>query len=92
MKRFLTGLLAVLFVCGLTGFSTAGMMDDLKGQADQATDTMESKGAEASQSIKAQGTAKEKGGSMMDQVKEGAKEKTEDAKEKTNEMIDNVGK
>ena len=50
---------------------------------------MESKEAEGAQSIEAQGAAKEEGGSMggsmMDQVKEGAKEKT-------NEMIDNVGK
>ncbi len=89
MKRFVTGLMAVLFVFGLTGMSSAGMMDDLKGKAEeakgQASETMENKEAEAGQSIEAQGAAKEEGGGMMDQVKEGAKEKT-------NEMIDNVGK
>ncbi len=93
MKRFVTGLMAVVFLIVFAGMSSAGMMDALKGKAEeaqaQAGETMESKEAEGAQSIEAQGAAKEEGGnmggSMMDQVKEGAKEKT-------NEMIDNVGK
>ena len=85
--------MAAWFLVGLAGFTSAGMMDALKGKAEeaqeQASETMENKQAEAGQSIEAQGAAKEEsgsmGGGMMDQVKEGAKEKT-------NEMIDSVGK
>lgn len=89
MKRSIAGLLAVLFAFGLAGVSTAGMMDSLKGKAEEAKEqahgTMESTEAEAGKSIEAKEATKPEAGSMMDQVKEGAKEKT-------NEMIDNVGK
>ena len=96
MRKSVAGLLSVLFVFGLASVSAAGMMDSLKGQAEgakkEAQETMENTKAEASKSIEAKEATKKEGGSMMDQVKEGAKGKTEEAKQKTNEMIDNVGK
>jgi hypothetical protein len=89
MRRPLAGLLAVLFVFGLAGVSTAGMMDTLKGQAEEtkkeAQGTMQKKEAESKKAIEAKEATKPQAGGMMDQVKEGAKEKV-------NETIDNIGK
>ncbi|HBP90171.1 MAG: hypothetical protein KC592_04850 [Nitrospira sp.] len=94
MKQVLSAVLAVVFVVGLVGMSTAGMMDTLKGKAEeakeassqaQAHEAMGMKGAEKEQAIEAQGATTQEEGGMMDQVKESAKEKT-------NETIDNIGK
>ena len=102
MKQVLSAVFSVLFVVGVAGVSTAGMMDDMKGKAEEANEAstkaqkgmemkgaghegMEMKGAEKKQAIEAQGATKEKAGGMMDQMKERAKEKT-------NETIDSIGK
>lgn len=89
MRRSIAGLLTVLCVFGLAGVSTAGMMDTLKGKAEEtkkeAQGTMEKKQAESSKAIEAKEATKPEAGSMMDQVKEGAKEKVD-------ETIDNIGK
>lgn len=94
MKQVLSAVLSVLFVVGLVGVSTAGMMDTMKGKAEEAKEAsseaqahegMDMKGAEKEQAIEAQGATKQEEGGMMDEVKEGAKEKT-------NETIDNIGK
>lgn len=89
MRRLSAGFLAVVCVCGLVGVSTAGMMDALKGKAEEAKqeaqETMEKKDAEPGKAIEAQEASKQEAGGMMEQVKEGAKEKV-------NETIDNIGK
>ncbi|MDH3504251.1 MAG: hypothetical protein OEM58_06950 [Nitrospirota bacterium] len=94
MKQVLSAVLSVLFVVGLVGVSSAGMMDTLKGKAEEAKEAsseaqahegMEMKGTEKEQAIEAQGATKEEDGGMMEKAKEGAKEKVD-------ETIDNVGK
>jgi hypothetical protein len=78
-----------IFVMSLGSVSFAGMMDSLDGKAEEAkqdaSETMENKEAEPGKAIEAQDATKEEAGGMMDRVKEGAKEHS-------NEMIDNVGK
>jgi hypothetical protein len=78
-----------IFVMSLGSVSFAGMMDSLKGKADEAKqesiETMANKEAEPGKAIEAKDATKEKAGGMMDQLKEGAKEKI-------NETIDNMGK
>jgi hypothetical protein len=92
MRQVTSGVLSVLFVIGLAGVSMAGMMDELTGKADEAKESaaeahkgMDMKETEAGKAIEAKDATKEEAGGMMDQVKEGAKEKT-------NETIDNIGK
>ncbi len=99
MKKVLSAVLSVLFVVGVVGVSTAGMMDTLKGKSDKATETstdahkgMDMTGAAKEQAIEAQSATKGEAGGMMDQLKEGAKGEVNKTKETTNETIDNIGK
>ena len=89
MKTFMIAVVTGLFVMSIGSVSFAGMMDSLKGKAEEAkqeaTETMESKEAEPGKTIEAQGATKEEAGGMMDQAKE-------TAKETVNEKIDNLGK
>lgn len=99
MKQVLSAVLSVLFVVGVVGVSSAGMMDTLKGKADETTKTstdahkdMDMTGAAKEQAIKAQGATKKEAGGMMDELKEGAKGEVNKTKETANETIDNIGK
>ena len=92
MRQVLSGVLSVLFVIGLAGASTAGMMDTLKGKAEEAKEAsteghkgMDMKEAEPGEAIEAKGATKEEAGGMMDQVKE-------EAQEKAKETMDTMGK
>jgi hypothetical protein len=96
MRQVLSGVLSVLFVIELAGVSMAGMMDTMKGQAQEAsTDAhkgmdMKESGKEAA--IEAQSATKEEVGGMMDQLKEGAKGEVNEKGKEVNETIDNIGK
>lgn len=99
MKQVLSAVLSVLFVVGLVGVSTAGMMDTLKGKAEEAKEAsseahegMDMKGAEKEQAIEAQGATKQEEGGMMDQFKEGAKGEVDEKGKEANETIENIGK
>lgn len=98
MKQVLSAALSVMFVVSLAGVSSAGMMDTLKGKAEEAKETsdvhkgMDMKGAETGQAIEAQGATKKEAAGMMDEIKEGAKDKVDETKETANETIDNIGK
>ena len=99
MRQVMTGILSVLFVVSLAGAGTAGMMDTMKGKADEAkvaaTEAhkgMDMKAVESGKAIDATSATKEEAGGMMDQLKEGAKGEVNKTKEKTNETIDNIGK
>lgn len=99
MKKVLSAVFSVLFVVGLAGVSSAGMMDTLKGKADETTKTstdahkgMDMTGAAKEQAIEAQSATKEEAGGMMDQLKEGAKGEVNKTKDTANETIDNIGK
>lgn len=99
MKKVLSTVLSVLCVVGVVGVSTAGVMDSLKGKADEATETSTDahKGADMmdaakDQAIEAQNATKEEAGGMMDQLKEGAKGQVNKTKDTANETIDNIGK
>lgn len=97
MKPILSAVLSMLCVVVFVGVSSAGMMDTLQGKADEAKadqakeassdahSGMAMPGAKTGQAIDAQSATKEEAGSMMDQVKEGAKQQT-------NEAIDGIGK
>ncbi|MEX2494256.1 MAG: hypothetical protein WD425_21160 [Nitrospirales bacterium] len=73
----------------LDSVSFAGMMESLKGKADEAKhesiESMANKKPESGKAIEAKDATKGEAGGMMDQLKQGAKEKT-------NETIDNMGK
>lgn len=99
MKKVLSSVLFVLCVVGLAGVSFAGMMDTLKGKADETTKTstdahkgVDMTGAAKEQVIEAQSATKKEAGGMMDQLKEGAKGEVNKTKETANDMIDNIGK
>jgi hypothetical protein len=99
MKQVLSAVLSVLFVVGVVGVSTAGMMDTLKGQAEEATETstdthkgMDMTGAAKEQAIEAQSPTKEEAGGMMDQLKEGAKGEVDEKGKEANETIENISK
>lgn len=99
MKKVLSSVLFVLCVVGLAGVSSAGMMDTLKGKADEATETttdahkgMDMTGAAKEQAIEAQSATQKEAGGMMDQLKDGAKGEVNKTKETANDMIDNIGK
>lgn len=88
MRQVLSGVLSVLFVIGLAGMSTAGMMDTLKGKAEEAKEAsteahhgMDMKDDEKEKMIEAESATKQEGGGMMEQVQEGAKEKVDEAME-----------
>ncbi len=89
MKKFMIAVVTGLFVMSVGSVSFAGMMDSLKGKAEEAKqeahETMENKEVEPGKTIDAQDATKEEAGGMMDEVKEGAKGKA-------NETIDNIGK
>ena len=91
MKQVLSAALSVLVVVGVVGVSTAGMMDSLKGKAEETQEIsseahkgMDMTGDKKEQAIEAQGATKEEASGMMDQAKETAKDQ---AKEK----IDTLG-
>ncbi|MEO8325962.1 MAG: hypothetical protein ABI618_08940 [Nitrospirota bacterium] len=99
MKQVLSAVLSVLFVVGVVGVSTAGMMDTLKGKADETTKTstdahkgMDMTDAAKEQAIEAQGATKQEAGGMMDQLKEGAKGEVNKTGKTANEKIDTMGK
>ncbi len=99
MKQVLSAVLSVLFVVGVVGVSTAGMMDTLKGKADETTKTstdahkgMDMTDAAKEQAIEAQGATKQEAGGMMDQLKEGAKGEVNKTGKTANETIDTMGK
>ena len=99
MRQVLSGVLSVLFVIGLAGVSTAGMMDTMKGQAQEASEAstdahkgMDMMDAGKEQAIEAQSATKEEVGGMMDQLKEGAKGEVNEKGKEVNETIDNIGK
>ena len=97
MKRYMVSVLSVLFVVGLAGTSLAGSMEEMKGTAEGAqkgaTETMEMKGIEAKEASKeAQEATQQEAGSMMDQLKEGAKGEVNEKGKDVNEAIDKVGK
>ena len=98
MKQVLFAVLSVLFVVGLVGVSSAGMMDTMKGKAEEAQETSDvHKGMDMTEhakehAIEAQGATKEEGAGMMDEIKEGAKGEVNKTKETANDMIDNIGK
>ncbi|WP_342349768.1 hypothetical protein [uncultured Nitrospira sp.] len=99
MKQVLSVVLSVFFVVGLAGVSSAGMMDSLKGKADETTKTstdahkgMDMTDAAKEQAIKAQSGTKEEAGGMMDQLKDGAKGEVNKTGKTANETIDNIGK
>lgn len=99
MKKVLSAVLSVLFVVGVAGVSFAGMMDTLKGKADETTQTSTDahKGMDMTEhakehAIEAQSATKEEAGGMMDQIKEGAKGEVNKTKDTANETIDNIGK
>ncbi len=90
MKKFMILVLTGLFVMSVSSLSLAGMLDDLKGKAEEtkqeASDTMKSEKAEAEKSIESKGAStKEGAGDMMDQAKD-------KVKETVNEKIDAIGK
>ncbi|MEO8325568.1 MAG: hypothetical protein ABI618_06945 [Nitrospirota bacterium] len=99
MKQLLSAVLFGFFVVGLAGVSSAGMMDSLKGKADETTKTspdahegMDMTEHAKEHAIEAQTGTKEEAGGMMDQIKDGAKGEVNKTKETTNETIDNLGK
>ena len=95
MKKAMIILIVGLFLCGLTGMSVAGMADDMMKKADDATQQVNEANAEA-QKAKGKMDASEKAmkdasdtkshtDTMMGNMKEAAKEKT-------NKAIDDIGK
>ena len=96
MRKFMVAMLLGLFIIGLAGISSAGMADDLLKKSDEATKKVNEANKEAHQgkemlntgqgkAIEAQGTATTETGGMTQELKE-------EAKKKTNETIDNLGK
>lgn len=89
MKRYMIAVVTGLFVLSVGSVSFAGMMDALKGKAEEtkqeAHETMEQEAAEPGKAIEAKDATKEEATGMMDQVKE-------TAKETVNEKIDDLGK
>ncbi len=89
MQKFMIAVVTSLFVMSIASVSFAGMMDSLKGKAEEAkqeaSETMETKEAEPGKAIEAQDATKEEAGGMMDEAKE-------TVKETVNEKIDDIGK
>ena len=86
-------LLTGLFVMSVGNVSFAGMLDELKGKAEEvkqeAGETMDKTAAEPGKAIKTQAASNGETGDMMDQAKEKVKETV---KETVNEKIDSFGK
>ncbi len=91
MKKLMISVLTGLFLMSLGSVSLAGMMDKLKGKAEEAkqetsetmenqeaSKMMESQEAEPERSIEAQDATKEESGGMMDKAEETVKEKLGD--------------
>jgi len=95
MKKFTLAMATGLFLVGLADLSLAGMMDDLLKKSDEATqkvnetNTQSEKGMQklnsGQEGIKSQDATKQETGDMIQELKEGAKEQT-------NETIENLGK
>ena len=89
MKKFMIAVVTGLFVMSVGSLSFAGMMDSLKGKAEEAkqeaSETMEKKEVEPGKAIEAQDATKKEAGGMMDEAKETAKETVD-------EKIDSLGK
>ena len=93
MRKFMIAVVTGLFVMSVGSVSFAGMLDSLKGKAEEAkqeaSETMEKKEAEPGKAIEAKDATKEEVGGMMDQAKETAKETVSKT---VNEKIDTLGK
>ena len=95
MKKFMVTMVTGLFLVGLAGLSLAGMADDLLKKSDEATQKVNEANAQAQEgkqkldagqeAIEAQSATKQGTGDMPQQLKDAAKEKS-------NETIDNLGK
>lgn len=99
MRQLAFGILCVLFVIGVAGASAAGMMDTLKGKAEEAKETtteaqkdMDMKDVGKNQAIEAKDATKQEAGGMIDQLKEGAKGEVDKTGKTVDETIDNIGK
>ena len=99
MRQVLSGVLSVMFVIGLAGVATAGMMDTMKGKADEASKAatdphqgMDMKEAGKEAAIETKSATQQKAGGMMDQLKEGAKGEVNQKSKEANETIDKIGK
>ena len=95
MKKFMVTMVTGLFLVGLTSLSLAGTMDDVLKKSDEATQKVNEANAQAQEgkqkidagqeAIEAQSATSEGTGDMTQQLKDAAKEKS-------NETIDNLGK
>jgi hypothetical protein len=78
MKKLILTVVMGFFVMSVGSLSFAGMMDSLKGKAEEAkqeaSETMEAKEAEPGKAIEAKDATKEEAGGMMDEAKETVKE------------------
>lgn len=89
MKKLMIAVLMGLFMMSLGSVSLAGMMDSLKGKAEEtkqdAHESMEMKNAEPGKAIEAKEATKKEADGMMGEAKEAVKETV-------NEKIDSLGK
>ena len=89
MTKLMSVVFTGLFVMSVGSGSFAGVLDDLKNQADEAkqeaSDTMKQAKEEPGKAIEAQDASNKEGGDMMEQAKDVVKETV-------NEQIDRVGK
>ena len=95
MKKISTAVLTGLFLIALAGLSSAGMMDDVLKKSDEAAQSVNEANTKAQDAgekaksgqdaIEAKGAAKEEAGDMSQQLREAAKEKS-------NETIDSIGR
>ena len=95
MKKFMVTMVTGLFLVGLVSLSLAGMADDLLKKSDEATQKVNETNAQAQEgkqkldagqkAIEGQSATKQGSGDMTQQLKDAAKEKS-------NETIDNLGK
>ena len=95
MKKLMVTMVTGFFLVGLAGLSLAGMADDLLKKSDEATQKVNEANAQAQEgkqkldagqeAIEAQSATKQGTGDMTQQLKDAAKEKS-------NETIDNLGK
>ncbi len=96
MSKLTLALLTGIFFVALSGLSSAGMMDDMLKKSDEATqkvndanakaqETGKTMDAEHQKAIDAQSSAKQESGDLSQQLRDAAKEKS-------NETIDSIGK
>ena len=95
MKKLMVTMVTGLFLVGLTSLSLAGMMDDLFKKSDEATQKVNEANTQVQEgkqtldagqeAIKAQSATNQGTGDMTQQLRDAAKEKS-------NETIDNLGK